>query len=78
MVKPIFCVGIPNIVDYDELDKIGENLIKTLEKDYYVLVYQVEDKQNNGIRFNCFHEKDITETNYEELKEFVKQQIEKK
>ncbi len=77
MIKPIFCVGIPN-VDSEELDKIGENLIETLEKDYYVLVYPVDDNQNNGIRFNCFYEKDFSETNYEELKEFVKQQIEKK
>lgn len=76
MVKPIFCVGISNIDD-EEYKIVNKQLTEYLKDEYYVLVYSFEGKDDD-VRFNCFHEKDITETNYEELKEFVKQQIEKK
>lgn len=76
MAKPIFCVGIPDI-DLDQLPGIQKHLEDQLSNDYYVIVY-LFDGEKDDIRFNCFNDKDFSEINFEELKEFINQQIQNK
>lgn len=76
MAKPIFCVGIPDI-DLDQLSRTQNYLENKLSNDYHVIVYFF-DGEKDDIRFNCFHEKDFSEINFEELKEFINQQIQNK
>ena len=68
MIKPIFLVGVPNIMGGEELKTAQLELAKKLEG-YYVLIYATNSKD---LDFKCFYEKDITDITFEELKEIAK------
>lgn len=70
MAKPIFIVALPYRLS-DDREGLRESLNKEMP-DYYHLVYS---KGIDEIEFKVFYDKDFTETNYEELKEFVRSEI---
>jgi hypothetical protein len=76
MAKPIFLVGI-NHKQYHEcpesIDLMSDILSKQLF-DYHVVIYS---HIKEDIEFQAFHEKDFNEVKYEELKEIVRNSINK-
>jgi hypothetical protein len=71
MSKPIFTLGIPNVILHEDLDRIRKELELKLD-DYHVLVYL-----HNGehVIFQCFNNENMTEINHEELKQLILDQI---
>lgn len=70
MAKPIFIVALPFETGAD-IEGIRQRLTENMP-DYYHLVY---NKAIDEPEFKVFYDKDFTETNYEELKEFVHTEI---
>lgn len=68
MTKPIFLVGLPNMVSMEQIESSQRILERKLEG-YYTLVYKTNESE---IQFKCFYEKDMTDIKFEELKEIVK------
>lgn len=70
-IKPIITIGV--FAESDEiLTFIAETVNKTI-KDYYILVYPLINKED--IKFNLLSVNDMDEVKFEELKEFIKKQI---
>lgn len=72
--KPIFVVGLPckGQIELDILSSIEGKIIKKLP-DYRVLIYYSGEIEEP--KFQCFNAKDMTEINYQELKELIWKQI---
>ncbi len=68
MTKPIFVVGLPKGTLQGKVEWVAQSLREYLI-DYHVICY--ESKQQDVV-FNCFYEKDFTDVKYEELKQMVK------
>lgn len=68
MTKPIFLVGLPNMVSMEEVESFQKSLEHKLEG-YYTLVYNTNESE---IQFKCFYEKDFDDVKFEELKQIVK------
>ena len=66
-VKPIFCVGLPYSVNHESIDSISNSFDKKMPE-YHILVYLANNKEPI---FNVFHEKPITDIEFEDLKELV-------
>ena len=71
MTKPIFLVGVPRNMDYEQVLKAQVELERQLDG-YYSLVYQTNQDE---IKFQCFYEKDFDEVKFEELKQIVKENL---
>lgn len=72
MAKPIFLVGI--IADHTEAFEQVQKAVESKLDDYHVLVHH---SQTDELTFQVFYEKDFTEINYEELKQLIKESINK-
>ena len=72
MVKPIFIITINNDLTSEEMHNIQASLKKEMP-DYYVLLNTSSEVE--GIKFECFYEKDFNSIRFEELKEIVKGKI---
>jgi hypothetical protein len=71
MTKPIFLVGLPQMVSFEQIEEVQKNLEQKLEQ-YYPLVYMT----NSGeIDFKCFFEKDFDEVKFDELKQIVRDAV---
>jgi len=68
MPKPIFLVGLPQMVTQEMIENVQKTLEYKLEE-YYPLVYL---SGSSEIEFKCFFEKDFDEVKFEELKEIVR------
>ena len=71
MTKPIFLVGVPRNMDYEQVLNAQVELERQLDG-YYSLVYQTNQDE---IKFQCFYEKDFDEVKFEELKQIVKENL---
>lgn len=71
MTKPIFLVGVPRNMDYEQVLKAQVELERQLDG-YYSLVFQTNQDE---IKFQCFYEKDFDEVKFEELKQIVKENL---
>ena len=71
MIKPIFLVGVPRNMDYEQVLNAQVELERQLDG-YYSLVYQTNQDE---IKFQCFYEKDFDEVKFEELKQIVKENL---
>jgi hypothetical protein len=74
MPKPIFLIGVSNDIRNEEQVQNIRKAIQRKIKDYHVLVYT---SKTSGFYFKCFYEKDFDNVRFEELKEIVKQTINK-
>jgi hypothetical protein len=74
MPKPIFLIGVPNDIRSEEQVHNIRKAIERKIKDYHVLVYT---SNTSEFDFKCFYEKDFDNVRFEELKEIVKQTINK-
>jgi hypothetical protein len=68
--KPIFCVGIPQLGVF-EIDKIYKSIESKIGNEYHVMVYT----GNREITFNLFSDKNIQETDLDNLKKLVYENI---
>lgn len=78
MPKPIFIIGLPSQTireAYEEILKQIENR-KELIEDYHVLCYI--NPNSEEFHFNAFYEKDFDEVKFEELKQFIQNEIQYK
>lgn len=64
-VKPIFTIGIPG--SFAHIHEVQEKLSQKLS-DYHVLAYTTSEKEP---QFQAFHQKPITDIEFEELKQTV-------
>jgi|LakMenEpi03Aug12_release.lakeMendotaPanAssembly.Ray.scaffolds.fasta_scaffold3184345_2 hypothetical protein len=74
MPKPIFLIGVTNDIRNEEQVHNIRKAIQRKIKDYHVLVYT---SKTSEFDFKCFYEKDFDNVRFEELKEIVKQTINK-
>jgi len=65
-VKPIFCIGTSNP---DAITDSVRDSISRKMKEYHVLMYY--DPCIDGMKFEAFHEKPITDIEFGDLKELV-------
>ena len=72
--KPIFIIGMPDD-NYEELDQIRETLSGQLP-DYHVLIYSSLNYKDP--QFNAFYPSDFEEKKMEEIKRWIKEEINKK
>jgi hypothetical protein len=71
MTKPIFLVGLPQMVSLEQIEEVQKNLEQKL-KQYYTLVYMANSSE---IDFKCFFEKDFDEVKFDELKQIVRDAV---
>lgn len=76
MAKPIFIVRVPVQASMEQIGKMQQDLDKKLGEDYHVLVARVIYPPLDGTpletEFQVLNAKDMTELEFEELKEIVK------
>lgn len=69
-MKPIFIVKVSDcFFGYEEVEEIGKSLRKDLGKDYYVLIINVNQKEE--VKFEMYNAIDLEEKTFEELKLIV-------
>lgn len=73
MIKPIFLIGLPIETNLDIISKLSIDLAEKLS-DYHVLLYQTKKSE---MEFKCFHEKDVDDIRFDELKQLVKDNLNK-
>ena len=66
-IKPIFTIGIPNTIEFEERTELTEKLTKDLPE-YYIITYPIEA---NEAKFECFNSDNFTDINFEELKKLI-------
>jgi hypothetical protein len=71
MAKPIFTVGVSNRVSQEIITGMQTHIEKKMN-DYHVLVYR---HNKDGLKFDCYYEKDFNEVKFKELKSIVNNQI---
>jgi len=71
MAKPIFTVGISQKVSQDIIGGMQKQLEHKMS-DYHILVYK---HKQDGLKFNCYYEKDFDTVKFKELKEIINNQI---
>ena len=74
MSKPIFTLGLPNLIEEEQFNTIKLDL-ETRLIDYHVLLYM---HSGEDLIFQCFNNENYTEINHEELKELILNHITKK
>lgn len=72
MAKPIFVIGLPERISMKESEDFFQKV--DLKNDYHIVIYY----SGNEYDFKVFNDPNFTEANFEEIKNYIKQQIENK
>ena len=83
MSKPILIVRVPTgiCLSKESLISIQAQVSEQVNNEYYVFVLSAPDLKTDSerteVKFEVFYEKDFNEVKYEELKEIIKQSLNK-
>ena len=67
--KPILIIGMPTMHTEEEFVIVKQRILNDITKEYHVLIYT--DFALKSITFNVFNGKNLSETEFNELKSFV-------
>jgi len=72
MIKPILTIGLPEL---DNENPEIADAFTPLKNDYYIILYPINRDEPE---FKVFYEKDFNDVKYEELKQYIKDQLKAK
>jgi hypothetical protein len=68
MTRPLLIIKAPYTFNPEQISEMRRSIGDSISNEYLILMVKTK---NDDWSFECFHEKDLKHTNFEELKKLV-------